>query len=371
MPGPLRRFAMGVAEDGLGSTVRRTLGYLDRNYAQPTRWGLYRARRRIPGQQRAIEALLERESFALVILDGCRFDYFREAYGPHLEGDLERRWSPANKTPLWVPQVWPDEYDLTYVSSNPYVSDLEYTHEGYTSPPVTYRATDHFAEILDVWNVDWDPRVGTVRPESITEVALSAAAECKRPRLVVHYLQPHQPYVGEKELHESSDLDRDVVEADYTFEEKREFLESTTEVTRENLIRYDISWGEAMEHDLQGPRSRVRRRLESGEVSVETLRQAYRDNLELVLGEVKRLVARLDCRVVVTADHGDMLGEGGRFMHLDVDHRFLREVPWFTVDQSLCGRYEPESLIDLDPYRSTSVDDSAKARLRDLGYVQI
>ena len=53
-----------------------------------------------------------------------------------------------------------------------------------------------------------------------------------------------------------------------------------------------------------------------GEVSVERVKKAYKGNLEIVMGEVKKLKEKLPGRVILTADNGDLFGEWGGFMDM-------------------------------------------------------
>ena len=72
------------------------------------------------------------------------------------------------------------------------------------------------------------------------------------------------------------------------------------------------------------------------------LKEAYRDNLRLVLKHAADLVPMLEGKVVITSDHGEALGEHGLFLHPlfrpYFPHRSwglavaeLRIVPWFEV----------------------------------------
>lgn len=98
--------------------------------------------------------------------------------------------------------------------------------------------------------------------KTVTNHAINFASKFPDKRLIVHYLQPHHPFIGptgrEKFDHESSSL---------------------IEVVR------------------------------SSNASDEDLCKAYRENLQLVLGEVERLMAALNGKIIVTADHGEMLGD--------------------------------------------------------------
>ena len=68
---------------------------------------------------------------------------------------------------------------------------------------------------------------------------------------------------------------------------------------------------------------------------VKGLRKAYLENLRLVLEYVAVLVDRAlkinpSAKVIITADHGELLGEEGLFNH-GIDHPLVRIVPWLRV----------------------------------------
>ncbi len=63
------------------------------------------------------------------------------------------------------------------------------------------------------------------------------------------------------------------------------------------------------------------------------LKRAYKNNLEAVLSEVEKIVERFpqENRIVITADHGELLGEDGLYGH-GYPHPLLRNVPWFEIE---------------------------------------
>jgi len=68
---------------------------------------------------------------------------------------------------------------------------------------------------------------------------------------------------------------------------------------------------------------------------VNGLRKAYRENLRIVLEHVAKLCAELlhhkpSARIVITSDHGELLGENGKYSH-GIDEPYTLEVPWLRV----------------------------------------
>ncbi len=59
----------------------------------------------------------------------------------------------------------------------------------------------------------------------------------------------------------------------------------------------------------------------------------YKENLEFVWSEVQDMIDSLDGKSIVTADHGELLGEWGRYGHYpNSDAEGLRKVPYVIFD---------------------------------------
>ena len=109
------------------------------------------------------------------------------------------------------------------------------------------------------------------------------------------------------------------------------------------------------------------------DVTETELRRAYRENLDLAMAEVERLLEQLPGKTVVTADHGELLGERLRpvpvrdFGHPDgVYLEPLVTVPWFVSES------ETRKTIRSDPPDANrpreGEDSELQEHLRDLGY---
>ncbi len=242
----------------------------------------------------------------LIILDACRYDFFEKIYGEFIKGGkLERRTSLATETTSFLLRNFNGKYDdIVYVTANPFVDELL---EG------------RFHRIVPVWKYGWSNELGTVHPRKTYEYALKALKRYKNKRLIVHFIQPHFPFISPK------------IEDD-TFKE----LRNAVIEGREPNIRN---------------RKRSLRRISSLDLYVDVdrhvLEKAYESNLRLVLPYVYRLMLFVRGRSIVTADHGEAFGE--RLHRLvpikvyghppDIPMRELLEVPWLVFDN-----YEPLDL---------------------------
>ncbi|KXA91778.1 hypothetical protein AKJ64_04505 [candidate division MSBL1 archaeon SCGC-AAA259E17] len=75
-------------------------------------------------------------------------------------------------------------------------------------------------------------------------------------------------------------------------------------------------------------------RMVAQKYGLEVLRRAYKKNLQMALKTITKLMPILTGKTVITADHGELLGEEnlfGHFHRLRSQNPYLREIPWFEV----------------------------------------
>lgn len=188
-----------------------------------------------------------------------------------------------------------------------------------------------FARLDEVWRTDyWDENRGAMPPRPLTDAAIQRWREDSSKRMIVHYMQPHYPFIATEQL--GPGIPRGEIGADDTRD--------------------------------------VWHRLEAGEVTRDEVWTAYRANLQLVLDDVMDfLLKSVDAnRVVLTADHGNALGELGTYGHpkgspLDC----LRTVPWVETTASDSGEYTPDSAV-IEAVEEMVTDSDVDSRLRALGY---
>ena len=236
-----------------------------------------------------IEKISQGDWDTLIILDACRFDYFADEYPRFLEGELSKVISPASCTIDWLKKTWSDRYDLTYLSANPIVNSMGV-------PRLGYRAAEHFEKIVDVWDTGWDEKLGTVPPWSMYTAAINGA---KGERRIVHFMQPHQPYIGETKI---------------TFEMPK----PTPTPSGGGFNRTS---------------KELAKRMKRGTINLMSLKRGYEDNLRLVLRWVSRLAPALKGKTVITSDHGEFLTHAGPQHPCEDSHPDLTQVPWFEVSR--------------------------------------
>ncbi|SFC75578.1 hypothetical protein SAMN05444422_12114 [Halobiforma haloterrestris] len=265
----------------------------------------------------------------LVILDACRYDMFEQVN--HIEGTLTAKESKASATSEWLKANVADRdlRDTVYVTANP---QLEGNREKWDVK---------FHHVSNVWlNEDWDEETGTVLADTMTEAAIEAYEQYPHKRLVVHYMQPHYPFV-------SADTDFDKGHLN-TIENGEDSPDG------ENV------WAQKFIGEIEPPR--------------EELWEIYTANLEYVLDHVEELLAEVPGKTVVTSDHGNYVGERASPIPIrEYGHpRGLYDDPVVQVPWLEYTRGERREIITEFDSRDQSIVESevVSDRLRDLGYVE-
>jgi hypothetical protein len=254
----------------------------------------------------------------LLILDACRFDMFADV---DLPGELQRVTSRGSNTPEFLDGNF-DGHDLSdtvYVTANPmfYRNDIDTT----------------LHEVVNVWDGDgWNEDIGTVPPEEVTEAALEAIEAYENKRIVVHYIQPHYPFI-------SSDTDFD-----------KGHMSNPDE--RQNL------WVQMLTNQL--------------EYSDQEVWEMYQANLNIIVPYVRQIMDEVTGRTVVTSDHGNMVGERSFPIPIrEYGHprslytNELVQVPWLVHDSGPRREIVAEDSVQS---ASKATSNVVKDRLGDLGY---
>lgn len=311
-----------------GRTLRNAYRELRSNYDDP-RWRRGRIRDRIitpvhehiyPTYDGAIDVMAE-DWDTLIVLDACRADLF-EAYADVSTFDSYRRvTSNASATMEWAERTFSAGRfgDTVCVTANPFISK---------------RAGDSFHDLIEVWRDSFDENERTVLPGDVAVAAKRAHREYPHKRIVVHFMQPHYPFIGSDLRFEGWDPDG--------------FADGSGRKT------IHTPW-DALQHGL---------------VDLDSVWTAYGENLAHALPAVTDLVATIEGRCVITSDHGNGIGERAWPIPIRVyGHpegirtRGLTTVPWAVVENG-----SRRAITDGPINAAGSVGEQAAERLADLGY---
>lgn len=265
-------------------------------------------------------SIMEEDWDHLIILDACRYDYFEKVYKSYLDGKLRKVISPASHTKEWIKKVFKGKYnDIVYVSANPLINSLGVGD---------FDARRHFYKVIDVWDRGWDKKIEMVPPENVNKAALIVKDDYLDKRLIIHYVQPHGPYfsLGASEKGSAPFQRLGAWMGKFLGRKFRKFVGRPLE---KFFGRTPILW---KIREILGQRPLTPEEVAFRE-GRDSLHQAYEKNLKIALTHVAKLVEELPGKIVITSDHGECLGEEGRYNHKPGLHiPALVEVPWLEVE---------------------------------------
>lgn len=288
---------------------------------------LYHRRAGLHSENTAGVDVFDEDWNTLVVLDACRYDMFELT--SQIEGSLSSRISKGSSTVEWLQANFGgrDLRDTVYVTANP---QLEENRDQWDI---------QLHEIINVWlDEGWDEEAGTVRAETMTEAALEAIEQFPNKRLVIHYMQPHYPFVP-----------------------------AETEFDKNHLHQMDGKGGSPSEENVWNQKFK-------GELDLsrERLWSIYTDNLKYVLEEIEKLFIGNFGKIVITGDHGNYVGERASPIPIKewghprgmYDEPVIR-VPWLEINTG--DRRQVTSDVT-DNSAQKVQNDVVAERLRDLGY---
>lgn len=245
-----------------------------------------------------VHRLREVEWDLLLVLDACRFDIWADMIG---EGSPV--WSAGSCSRDWIRAMHQhfDLSDTVCVTANPEVTRW--------SADFLYHERD------DLWERKWQyvNGVGTVTPEDVTKAVEAKLVVGPDRPVYAHYVQPHGPY---PKVDPPIPVMRNNPEANEVHTDVEDHPDEVV-MNPTDLLDDPDSW-----------------------LTVEDLIAGYRANLEWVWEAIQPLLER-DLTVVVTSDHGEILGEERdlgngittRYGHpCRSDGPLVRLVPWVVYD---------------------------------------
>ncbi|MFB6073620.1 MAG: hypothetical protein ABEJ89_01250 [Haloarculaceae archaeon] len=227
-------------------------------------------------------ALVERREWDwLLVCDAGRYDVFEAVAGDYLPPDATVEPvhnGGAGFTADWMAATFPGTYDELFAHGGQPIHSMADSE---------WDERDHFATVPPYDAFAWDETYNTCPPAAVNEVVREHLSD--HDRGVVRYLQPHPP------------------------------LREMPERTRGRATRV----------------RQVANAVRAGDLSLEAVADAYRSNFEWALSEgVADLLPDLEGTVVVTADHGECLGDCGQWFHGrgHDPHDHLVTVPWAVIE---------------------------------------
>lgn len=252
----------------------------------------------------------------LIVLDACRVDLMEEVSSEFgYIDEVGSVQSMDTMTREWMKKNFREEYsreiaETAFICGNPHSDWL--------------LDSDDFQLLDEVWRYGWDDEVGTLPPRPLTDQAITVGRSDSPDKMIVHYMQPHYPFITRPDLDQGIDIDQ---------------------------------FGEV-------PWDNVWERLRKGELSEAEVWEGYQENLRYVLEDVELLLENIDMEnVVITSDHGNAIGERGIYghpIHMPIDE--IQIVPWVETTAEDRETHQSKKIRNQQP------DPSINKRLKQLGY---
>lgn len=287
--------------------------------------------------------VFDRDWDILILLDTCRVDALKEVKDEYdFLDDIGSIRSVGGGSAEWIARTFDKEHldeirNTAYLSANGHVKQVLDEKRQYDSDKhLTYKSLQSIpsVDIDDLGKVEYlftyerwgeeGPRghtEGMTPPRYVTDRAIQVGREDKYKRLILHYFQPHSPWVA-----------------------------NALETGRDLKKHEDDWWGYLTE---------------TGDV--ETVWQTYLDDLRYVLDDVEILLENIGAeKVIISADHGEAFGEYGVLGHkIGSLHPKIRRVPWAVTTAEDTHSYTPT--IE-EPESSEMSREELDQQLEALGY---
>jgi hypothetical protein len=251
----------------------------------------------------------------LIVLDACRPEWMKSVkHNFKFINEINTIHSVGSHSQEWISNTFNEKYsseleDTIYITGNHYADDLR------DSELKKFETAHDYGS----WAYDSASPPANV----VTDLAVRTARNHPWERCIVHYMQPHKPF-----MIRTGDRDKiSVKEWSLAYEPYHKYFK--------------------------------------GDISKEELINGFISNLEYVLEEVEILLENIDASTaVLTSDHAQSLGENGLWDHtVGVKHPSMRRVPWVETTAT------DKNTLDPREYDAANYDeDTIKENLRDLGY---
>lgn len=283
--------------------------------------------------------VIEKDWDNLIILDACRYDYFCRVN--ELSGVTKSVVSKGSRSPEFIKRNFSDRdlHDTIYITDNVFAEEID---------------DRVFHKVEKLYLMESDNIVKY--PHEVVDSTKQIYKKYPNKRLIIHFMQPHLPFIGS--------VGEDMINRfkQLPAEEQSEFLHT------DSKPRLKLRKQSDQQYNFKNPYFDHGKFIESGYLSYEKAREGYAENLKIALDHVETLVDRIDGKSVVTADHGELLGErvlGKKcYGHPDICRRELRVVPWHIIDSN-----NRRDIISDEPVNSRDMDETELDKhLHALGY---
>jgi hypothetical protein len=259
-------------------------------------------------------SIWDRDWDLLIVLDACRSDMMKVCMFEYpFLNSMETIWSVGGHSKEWLENTFKS-------ASSDLIRETAYVTGNHHSDTVKDLP---FAAFKDLQTIGLQDELPAPPAHVVTDSAINVDREKEFDRLIVHYMQPHKP-----------------------------FISKYGERTDVQVKKWSTGW-ELYQNYI------------TGGISKRELWQGFVNNLQYVLSEVALLLENIDApRTVITSDHGNAFGEDFLWDHeIGVQHPSMRRVPWIETTAS------DKNTVSPSKYDSYIEDQKTEKRLEQLGYI--
>lgn len=234
-------------------------------------------------QTSLLEKFRSKDKWLLIVLDACRYDTFDNTVS--CNNSVYKCWSRACNSQQWRDKEWGSHEDVDYITPNPhFISNSDNMKENIIDCDDTVAINAR--KLSDEFGGTKSYTKHYINYHHPVYLVHKMVNECKQNKMVAHFMQPHQPFP-------------EPVISSYT---------------------------------------------KNGELNI----RAYTNNLIMVINHgVSMLLDKYkNFSIAITADHGELLGEDGRWEHGLPDHDILHCVPWVEWSESESVNVDIKTSLD-------------------------
>ena len=262
------------------------------------------------------ELILNRDWDILLVFDACRYDYFKRYYTDKLNGGTLRKCiSPSTFTFGWMKEMFSREMeDVIFISTEP-VKDKIYDATKRMKHGKDFDTNDYFCEVIDLHSKAYvEP--GLIYPVVVNDAIEKTIKYHPNKKIVAKYWQIHDPYIFW--LKKGPEY-RDMGISSVRLPEIRKILY--------NLISDETYWTIMSKLNFKPENWLNALWLKHG---VSGIIQGYCMDLLLTLDYMKKIIKKYpEKKVAITSDHGERLGEYGKYSHGGKRTKVIKEIPWY------------------------------------------
>jgi len=258
-----------------------------------------------------------------------------------MSGDLEKKISEYSCSLECLREVFTKKHnDIIYVSANPYVTSAptKVSVHGFE-----FYARDKFFKVIDVWKFGRN-EYNYIPPSEVNKAFIKELKKYPEKRFILHYIQPHPPFIS---LIQKDEGARRMEGSKFRGNDsgmRKKIRKNIINFIRKNLL-YQLGRSLIIRHlgyirlvrlkQLVGipPSSSLDYAIRK--YSINKIKKLYEENVILVLKCISEILPKIKGKVIITSDHGEMLGENGMIGHpmyiFKKRYKTLLEVPYFEV----------------------------------------